>query len=183
MINPSQSKSRWPQMLLWAAIIAGIYVHLRAAFDFNPINALFSDPGRHWKFALSPLLADPLSGMDAPLYQLWLTVVAKLTLGNPLAIATYAGLLSVATSWIWYRAMRELFSSGTLALVGWAIFLWLPSWIGIFSYFMPETLILPTLGLALWFTFRCRRLKNMESFTWCVIFWTIASLARPFALP
>jgi hypothetical protein len=39
------------------------------------------------------------------------------------------------------------------------------------------------LGLALWFTFRSMRLRTLESFVWCVVFWTLASLARAFAIP
>ena len=177
-----QSKP-WPSIVLWLLIVAGMFVHLQAALQFNPLNAIFSDPGRHWQFGLNPLLADPLSGMDAPLYQLWLSLIAKLTLGDMRAIGIYAGLLSVLTTWVWYRLMREVLPSRWLARLGWAVFLWLPSWIGIFSYFMPETLLLPTLGLALWFTFRSLRVKTMESFVWCVVFWMVASLARPFALP
>src|SRR5437868_1572564 len=179
----SEDRQRSGRIILWAIIVAGIYVRFQTALKFNPIRALFSDPGRHWQFALSPLLADPLSGMDAPLHQLWLTLVAKLTLGDPQAIGIYAGSMSVMTCYVWYRAMRELLPSGGLAMLGWAILLWLPSWIGIFSYFMTETLMLPTMGLALWFTFRSLRLRTTESFVWCVVFWTLASLARAFAVP
>src|SRR5712671_2340395 len=179
----SEDHQRSWRVILWVVIVAGIYVRFQAALEFNPIHALFSDPGRHWQFALNPLLADPLSAMDAPLYQLWLTVVAKLTLGDPLALGIYAGLMSVATCYLWYRAMREVFPSRALAMLGWALLLWLPSWIGLFSYFMTEALMLPTLGLALWFTFRGIRLRTMESFVWCVVFWMIACVARAFAVP
>jgi hypothetical protein len=182
-LTHSNAHQRSWRIVLWALIVAGICVRFQAALEFNPIHALFSDPGRHWKFALDPLLADPLSAMDAPLYQVWLTVVAKLTLGDPLALGIYAGTMSVLTCYVWYRAMREVLPGRTLSMMGWALLLWLPSWIGIFSYFMTETLVLPVLGVALWFTFRSMRLRTVESFVWCVVFWTLASLARAFAIP
>src|SRR5579864_8373149 len=135
MAQTEDHQRTW-RIILWAVIVAGMYVRFQTALEFNPIRALFSDPGRHWQFALNPLLADPLSGMDAPLHQLWLTLVAKLTLGDPRAIGIYAGLMSVITPYVWYRAMREILTGRTLAMLGWAILLWMPSWIGIFSYFM-----------------------------------------------
>ncbi len=174
---------RWLPISLWVVIVAGIYLRFRVALEFNPIHGLFSDPGRHWQYGLNPLLADPLSAMDPVMYQLWLTLVAKLTLGAPLAIGIYAALLGVFTTWVWYRVMREALAERTLALAGWAALLWLPSWVGMSSYFMTETLLLPMLGLALWFTFRSMRLRTMESFVWCIAFWTGASLTRSFAVP
>src|SRR5947199_6192499 len=114
---PSEDHQRSWRIILWAVIVAGVYVRFQAALEFSPIHALFSDPGRHWQFALDPLLADPLSGMDAPLYQLWLTLVAKLTLGDPLALGIYAGTMSVLTCYIWYRVMREVLPSRTSAMI------------------------------------------------------------------
>ena len=95
----------------------------------------------------------------------------------------YAGLLSVVTPWLWYCFLRELLPGRLLALIGYALLCWLPSWIGIFSYFMTETLILPLLGLSLWFTWRSMRKATLESFVWAVLLWIAVLMTKPSLVP
>jgi hypothetical protein len=98
-------------------------------------------------------------------------------------IAAYAAALSVVTPWIWYRYFREALASRTMALAGWAVVSWLPSWAGIYSYFMMETLLLPLLGASLWQTMRAARKKSTASFAAMVLLWSLASLTRGIAVP
>lgn len=170
-------------ILLWLLILLGTCIRFRVAMEYNPIHAIWSDPGRHWHYAQNTLLDEPMSAMDPIMYQIWLSVVVKLTLGDPFLVGVYAGLLSAITPWIWYRFLLEALPQKQIALLGWAIFIWLPSWIGIFSYFMNETLLLPMLGLALWSTWRSFKQKTLASFIWCSLAWIGTSLTRFIAAP
>ena len=156
--------------------VAEVFLH-------NPLLHLFSDPLRHWEHARNPLSQAPMVVFDPPLYQMWLSLVQKWSLDVPELIAAYAAVLSVATPWIWYRYFRETLDSRTLALAGWAVVCWLPSWAGIYSYFMMETLFLPLLGASLWQTMRAARKGTTSSFAAMVFLWTLASLTRGIAIP
>lgn len=173
----------WFVYLLYGVILLGCLVRVWEVFLHNPINHLFSDPLRHWDHARLPLEASPLAIFDPPLYQLWLSLVQKWSLGIPELIALYAAVLSVVTPWLWYCFLREALASSTLALVGWALLTWLPSWIGIFDYFMTETLLLPLMGASLWATFWARRQMGVRPFLGMVVLWILTGLVRPIAFP
>jgi len=98
-------------------------------------------------------------------------------------VSLYVGALSIIAPWCWYRFLRETLSSRTLALAGWASLAILPSWIGIYSYFMTETLFLPALGASLWLSMRARRKKTLPSFLGTVAMWMFCGLTRPVAIP
>src|SRR5258705_3878580 len=161
--------SDWRYLLLFAAILAGSFVRFNVALELPPNLRVWSDPARHWENATVPITHNPLNGIDPLMYQVWLMVVLKVTNGHAMGI--YAGILSAGTPWLWYRFLRELLPGKVLALTGYALFCWLPSWIGIFCYFMTETLVLPLLGLSLWFTWRCLRKATLESFVSVTILW------------
>jgi hypothetical protein len=169
--------------LLYLAIAAGSLLRVREAFVHNPMDQLFSDPLRHWTFAHETLSTQPWALIDPPFFQMWLSLVQKWSLGVPLLVAVYAGLLSAATPWLWYGFLRESLRSRTLALLGWALLAWLPSWIAIFRYFMTETLFLPLMGASLWETMRADRKRTAQAFSWMVILWTLTGLTRGIALP
>lgn len=171
------------ELVLYALIAAGEMVRLFLPFFFNPIDHLWSDPARHWGYALSGIVTQPLAMMDLVMYQAWLSFVAKFTLDIPLLTAAYAGLMSAITPWVWYRFLRELLPDKRLALVGWAMLACLPSWIGIFSYFMTETLALPLLGMALWMSWRSMRKGDVGAFSVAVIVWSLAALTRGQIVP
>lgn len=175
--------SDWRRVLLFMVIVAGSGVRFHDAVTSNPMHHLFSDPARHWENATVTITRNPLNGIDPLTYQVWLMVMAKVTNGSTIAMGLYAGLLSVLTPWLWYRFLRELLPGRFLALIGYAIFCWLPSWIGIFSYFMTETLILPLLGLTLWITWRCLRTGTLESFVWATILWIALLMTKQSLAP
>ncbi|CAK0755330.1 PMT_2 domain-containing protein [Gammaproteobacteria bacterium] len=181
--NNNQLLSKHADYLLYLLIIFGCIIRFVEVWTHNPIHHLFSDPMRHWEHARATLWVQPMAVIDPPLYQIWLSVVQKWTLGLPVLTATYAGMLSVITPWLWYRFLREALYSRTLALTGWALLAWLPSWIGIFDYFMTETLLLPLLGASLWATLRARRKRTVAAFTQMVVFWLLAGLTRTIAFP
>jgi hypothetical protein len=170
-------------LFLLLLVLAGTAVRVREAFLYNPLNEIYSDPGRHWGNAREPLSTVPYVLFDQPLFQIWLSIVQKWTLGEPTLIASYTAALSAVTPWLWYRFLRECVRSRALALVGWALLAWLPSWIGIFGYFMTETLFLPLMGASLWQTARARRTRTTASFCGAVALWTLAGLTRGIALP
>ena len=165
--------------ILWFLIIVGEIIHFVLPFIHNPIDALWSDPGRWWEYATTMgIETTPISYMDPLFYQAWLSFIAKFTLDIPLLVAIYSGLLSAITPWLWYRFLRELLPTKQQALLGWAIFALLPSWIGIFSYFMTETLVLPLMGFALWMSWRSLRKRDFNSFMFANVIWVFATLTR-----
>jgi hypothetical protein len=176
-----------PRLLLRA----GLYTFILAAsayrvwlvVRYNPAAQIWSDMARHWQAGIRPLDAGPMSLIDPVGYQLYLAAMAKLTLGSPLLVAYWTALLSVTGPWLWYLFLRELLPGKNWALAGWAMLAALPSWAGIYSYFMQETLMLPLLGAALWATWRARRKGDSASFAIAVAAWLAAGLTRGICLP
>ncbi len=159
----------------------GTYQRLVTPLEFNPLSAVWADPLRHLSYA-TILHHDPIAAADNIGYQLWLAVIVRLLTLDLSAIGVYTGLLSAITPWIWYRFLREAINSRLAALVGWAIVACLPSWIGIYSYLMTETLFLPLFGMALWFTWRALRKGTFNSFLLSSIIWTLSIITRPVAV-
>ena len=151
--------------------------------SFNPMDAIWSDPARHWNFGTHPLDTQPLVAIDPVGYQVYLGILAKLTAGSAMLVGYWTALLSLAGPWLWYRFLRELLPSRDWALAGWILLAALPSWTAIYSYFMQETLMLPLLGAALWATWRCRRKEDLASFVVAVGFWMLAGLTRGICIP
>ena len=168
---------------LYVLIVVGCVIRVATIFIYNPVNHIGSDAQRHWEAGIDVLRFDLMTMTDPIVYQLYISWLAKLTLKIPELIAFYTSLLSVVTPWVWYRFLRELQSSKTLALVGWATLALLPSWISIYSYFMQETLFLPLLGAALWATWRARRKNTVAAFSLMVALWILAGLTRGIAIP
>jgi hypothetical protein len=175
--------SRALPFLLYFLVAAGSVLRVWEAFLHNPLDQLFSDPARHWEYAHQTLSWSPWAVIDPPLFQMWVSLVQKWSFGVPLLVAVYTGLLSVATPWLWYGFLRQYLRLRMLALVGWAAFALLPSWIAIFSYFMTETLFLPLLGASLWQTMRADRKLTVASFSGMVALWTLTGLTRGIAVP
>lgn len=171
-------------LFFYALIALGCAWRIYEAIVHNPISHLWSDPQRHWDHASMPLVPSPMALFDPPVFQTWLSVIQRFTTRDiPLMVALYAGTLSVLGPWCWYRFLREILSSRTLALAGWALLALLPSWIGIYSYFMTETLFLPALGASLWLSKRAQRKKDFASFLAMVAMWIFCGLTRPVAIP
>ena len=170
-------------LFLYLLIFSGECVRAIVPFIHNPLHALWSDPGRWWEYASTGTDTPPLALIDPVFYQAWMSFIAKLTLDIPGLTALYAAILSVITPWIWYKFLRELLPTKRFALLGWTIFAWLPSWIGIYSYFMSETLLLPLMGLSLWLTWRSMRKKEAGAFCLATFCWTLAGITRAIAAP
>lgn len=169
--------------LLYVLIVVGAGIRIWAIFTYNPVAHIWSDAQRHWEQGIDTLRMDLMSQADPILYQIYVGLLAKLSLKVPVLIAFYTSCVSVLMPWVWYRFLRELQSSKTLALAGWAAISLLPSWISIYSYFMQETLLLPLLGAALWATWRARRKSTVGSFLLMVFIWVLAGLTRGVAIP
>lgn len=168
---------------LYVLIVAGIWLRVEHIFTYNPIDHIWSDTQRHWEQGIESLRRDPMSMTDPVLYQIYIGILAKLTLGEPLLVALYTLLLSCLTPWIWYRFARELLPGKLSATAVWAALSVMPSWITIYAYFMQETLLLPLLGAALYASWRCRRKQTTASFLLMVLLWTLAGLTRGIAIP
>jgi hypothetical protein len=173
------------RLALLTLIVTGCAVRIWLIYRTNPVDNIWSDPQRHWEQGIDVLRLDPMSMIDPILYQLYIGALGKLTLKLPLLVAFYTSVLSILCPWLWYRFLRELLPANAknLALGGWAILVWLPSWSAIYSYFMQETLMLPLLGAALWATWRCRRKGDTASFVVATLAWTLAGLTRGICIP
>jgi hypothetical protein len=179
-------RTRWRQateLALRVAISAGCALRVLEAFRHNPMDEMFSDPLRHWTFGRETLGTQPWAFIDPPLFQMWVSLVQKWSLGIPKLVAAYAAALSVLTSWLWYRFVRETVRSRILALAAWALLAWLPSWIAIFRYFVTETLFLPLMGASLWQTMRADRKRTQGAFCAMVLLWVLTGLTRGIAVP
>jgi hypothetical protein len=170
--------------LLYVLIVLGSLYRINYILDHNPVDYIGTDMERHWTHgAEDPLNDDPFIMGDPILYQLYIGALAKLSLKLPPLIAFYTILLSLLMPWIWYRFFRELQPSKLIALGGWAVITWLPSWNSIYGYFMTETLFLPVLGAALWASWRCKRKQTVSTFVLMTLLWTLTGLTRGIGIP
>lgn len=182
LIKSLVRNQRFVNGLLYHAVFLGMVVRFRNVWLHNPIESLWSDPGRHWNTAVNALETNIMSFVDPIFYQICLGAVARVTMGDPGAIAVYAGVLSILGPTFWYLFLREVLPLRQ-ALIGWAVLMWLPSWITIYSYFMNETLLLPLIGLSLFLTYRAKRENTVSAFLLCAGAWLLAALTRVVALP
>ncbi|HEU5234311.1 MAG TPA: hypothetical protein VFU50_15725 [Terriglobales bacterium] len=173
----------WLRISLMALVVLGSVVRIIAVFQHNPLEIQTTDPGRWWFTATHLSTLQPIAAIDPFGYQIWLGMIAAVTGGSHTAIAVHNAILSVLTPWIWHRFLRELTGNEDLALTGWAVLCGLPSWISIFSYTMSETLFLPCMGLALWFTIKFFRTRSSIACLACAASWAFASSLRIYALP
>jgi len=164
-------------------VFLGSALRVAATFQHSPLEMLATDPGRWWFSATHLSSVQPIAAIDPFGYPLWLGLFIKFAGTSATAVAFHNAMLSVLTPWIWHRLIRELTQDSDLALIGWAVCAWLPSWISIYSYTMSETLFLPLFGAALWSTVRAYRDRSSFSYSVSTLFWALASATRVFALP
>ncbi len=98
--------------VLYVLVLAASIVRAREACVHSPLDQLFSDPGRHWAHAKEPLGTAPWILIDAPIFQMWLSIVQKWSLGVPLLVGVYQGAMSVLTPWFWYRFLLVYLEEG-----------------------------------------------------------------------
>lgn len=177
-------KFRYPlsAVLAVALIVVGSGLRVLWALTHSPIDFVYSDAERHWFNATHPLETNPFAGIDPPAYELWLGLIARTTLGDRVALGIYAALLSLTAPFVWFLFARTFLQRKILALWFWAVLTWLPSWVGIFSYFMNETILIPLMGLSLWLTTRDAR-DTSAQWIGLNLSWAFTCLTRIIALP
>ncbi len=169
-------------IVLIALIILGVAFRLSYPFYNNPMSHLITDPGRHYGNAMGTIdriyrCLDPLG------YQWWLGTYFKLFGNSRTNVGIYTGLLSAVTPFCWYLWLRQCLPTKRLALAGLAILALLPSWLGIYAYFMTETLLLPLLGLALWLTWRSAKRPSWQNIFFCSLAWAFATATKLTVVP
>jgi hypothetical protein len=185
-VQPVEKSSRtdltgW--LILMSLVMVGCAIRIAAIFQHNPLELQITDPARWWHDATNLFTIEPILAIDAFGYQLWLGAVIWITGGGATAISVHNAALSILTPWIWHRMVKELTGDDDIALLAWAVFSWLPSWIAIFSYTMSETLFLPLFGVALWLSLRSCRLQSVSLYSSSALMWALAAATRVFALP
>ena len=167
--------------MAWAL---GVVLLCRLLFPFfdSPLQHLFSDPARHWANGAQFLHPSLIGAGDPYLYQLWIFLLRSATADSPAWIELSCGLLCAAMPYGWYRALRERLSRRQ-ALIGALIIALTPSFLGIYAYFMTETLLLTITGYAFWLTFRAWRKGTALSWILCCLVWICAIFTRLVMLP
>jgi SAM-dependent methyltransferase len=161
-----------------------VVVLSRLLFPFfdSPLTHLFSDPARHWSNGARFMFPDLIGAGDPFLYQLWIYLLRAASDDDAPTIVLSCGLLCAAMPYGWYRALRELLPRAQ-ALTGGLIIGLVPAFIGIYAYFMTETLLLTLTGFAFWATFRAARKQTLAAFALASAFWVCALFTRSIALP
>jgi hypothetical protein len=170
------------RLLRW---LFGAVLLQRLLYPFfnSPLQHLYSDPGRHWNNALRFLNPDVLGSGDPYLYQFWLFVLQRLA-GVPESAGSSApgvllgcGILCAAMPYGWYRALRELLPT-PWALGGALLIALVPETLGIYGYFMNETLLLSLTGFAFWLTLRSQRKGSVPAVAGASLLWLAVGFTR-----
>jgi Dolichyl-phosphate-mannose-protein mannosyltransferase len=177
--------SRRLTYLVPAALIAvASLVRIVVCLQHNPMDYLqLADPGRHWMNGLRFPKGAYFGASDPIGYQIYISVLHRLTGDSSLQVGSASALMSVLMPWTYYRAARNFGFSKIPALWVWALIAWMPSLLAIYHYIMMETLLLLVEGIALWATARHLRTGGKDAFLVSVFFWTIACLTKPTVLP
>jgi hypothetical protein len=179
--SPVLSAARVEHVLRWT-FGAALVMRLLFPFYDSPLNHLFSDPGRHWENGLYFLHPNIMGSGDPFLYQLWTWLLQQAAVRDQAVILTGAGFLCAAMPYGWYRALKELLPRAW-ALGGGLVMALVPAFLGIYAYFMNETLLLALTGFAFWFSFRAQRKRTVGAFALACGFWLAAGFTRSVALP
>lgn len=170
-IELAKERTNW----LYALIALGLIFRFFYPFFSHPYDHLYSDPDRHYTNIIEANFAKSIySVLDSPLPQFWLRFIFLIFGDTAIGLATYLGLLCAVTPWFWYRWGREIFRQKNTALIFFAALVFLPSWTGIYTYVMDETLVIPALGAALWLSWRAKRKQTINSLLVASLAWAIA---------
>jgi SAM-dependent methyltransferase len=175
------AQARTENWLRWAFGVVLLWRLLFPFFD-SPLLHLFSDPARHWANGERFFAPDLIGAGDPFLYQLWIYLLRLASHGDAPTIVLACGLLCAAMPYGWYRALHELLPRAQ-ALAGGVIIGLVPAFVGIYAYFMTETLLLTLTGFAFWATFRCARKQTLAAFALASVLWVCAIFTRSIALP
>src|SRR5450631_4480658 len=179
--NDNSDPRRAENRLRWA--LGGVML-CRLLFPFfdSPLAHLFSDPARHWSNGARFFLPDLIGAGDPFLYQLWIYLLRAVSGDDPPTVVLGCALLCAAMPYGWYRALRELLPRAQ-ALAGGLIIGVIPAFLGIYAYFMTETLLLTLTGFAFWATLRAARKRTVAAFALASALWVCATFTRSIALP
>jgi SAM-dependent methyltransferase len=180
-VSPPPLQARSDDWLRWAFGVVLLWRLLFPFFD-SPLLHLFSDPARHWSNGGRLFLPDLIGAGDPFLYQLWIYLLRVVSQGDQPTVVLACGLLCAAMPYGWYRALRELLPRRA-ALIGGLIIGVIPAFVGIYAYFMTETLLLTLTGFAFWATFRAARKRTVAAFALASALWAAAMFTRSIALP
>ena len=179
--NQSSSHARSDQRLSWAFGAVLLWRLLFPFFD-SPLLHLWSDPARHWANGERFFQPDLIGAGDPFLYQLWIYLLRSVSHGDQPTVVLGCGLLCAAMPYGWYRALRELLPRRA-ALIGGIVIGVIPAFLGIYAYFMTETLLLTLTGFAFWASFRAARKRTPGAFALASALWVCALFTRSIALP
>lgn len=159
--NPLRAQARL-HLLRW---LFGAVLLLRLLYPFfdSPLGHLFSDPQRHWDNGADFLHPNPMGGLDPFLYQFWMYALEQAGAANRACIDLGTGLLCALLPYGWYRALKEVLPR-EWALGGAIAMGLVPEFLGIYAYFMNETLLMALTGVAFWLTLRARRKPGLGPF-------------------
>jgi hypothetical protein len=180
--EPAALAAALPEERLRFAFGAALVVRLLYPQFNSPFSHLFSDPARHWENGQRFLDPTFMGATDPYLYQLWLYLLGRFPGDVHPVVLAATGLLCALMPYGWYRALKERVPR-RWALGGALIIALLPGFIGIYGYFMNETLILSLTGFAFWATFRAYRKGTVGAFLIACALWLAAGFTRSMALP
>ncbi len=172
---PGTRELRW---LFGAALL----LRLLYPFFSSPFDRLFSDPARHWDNALHFLHPSVMGSGDPYLYQLWLYALQRLPGQSMPGVLLGCAVLCAAMPYGWYRALRELLPA-PWALAGGTLIALVPSFLGLYAYFLNETLLLSLTGFAFWLTLRAHRRPTVGAFVAACIVWVAVDFTRVVLIP
>jgi hypothetical protein len=169
--------------LRWRALL-GCVLLMRLLFPFfnSPLRRLYSDPLRHWQTGQEFLHPTVMGSGDPYFYQLWLFVLQRIAGDSRAAILTGCALLCAAMPYGWYRALREFLPRLPALRSSVLIGLW-PAFLGIYGYFMTETMVLTLTGFGFALTLRAARKRNWQAFAAACAVWLAAIFSRIVILP
>lgn len=167
----------------WLLLGGCLILRLALPLADPPTNHLFSDPLRHWHNAERFFAPDLMSGMDPPVYQLFLMTLRVVFADSPLLLGLANGLLSAAVPLVYWVAARAWGLSPPAALIAALLIGWHPSLIAHYNFFMMETLLVPLVGAATWAAGRYRAEGSIAWLLGAVALWTLALLTKPNVAP
>ena len=156
---------------------SALLLRLLYPFFSSPLERLFSDPARHWDNALHFLHPGVMGSGDPYLYQVWLFALQQLAGQSTSWVLLGCGVLCAAMPYGWYRALRELLPA-SWALGAGVLFALVPSFLGMYGYFMNETLVMSLTGFAFWLTLRARRKGAVGAFVAACALWIAVVFTR-----
>ena len=179
--TPATDTAPLERRLRWAFGAALLLRLLYPAFN-SPLGHLFSDPQRHWDNGLQLLHPSVMGSGDPLMYQLWLFLLTRMPGDLHPLVQTATGFLCAMMPYGWYLALKELLPR-RWALGGALVIALVPGFLGVYAYFMNETLLMALTGFAFWATFRAQRKRTVAAFVLACTLWLAAGFTRSVALP